>query len=72
VNNCHYWAQGNYCKAEKILVTSDRIGDVTPHTFNAEQADEISPTPAQSCMQTCCKTFVTRDQDAHADKIKKL
>ncbi|MEW6524929.1 MAG: DUF1540 domain-containing protein [Bacillota bacterium] len=70
VNNCHYWDKGNYCKAEKIMVTSDRVGDTTDHTFNALQANEFPSTPAGSCLETCCKTFIARDADARSDGIK--
>ncbi|NPV70166.1 MAG: DUF1540 domain-containing protein [Firmicutes bacterium] len=72
MNNCHYWAKDNYCNAEQIMVSSDRTGDTTPHTFNALQAADFPHTPVKSCMDTCCKTFVTREGDARADGIKKM
>ncbi|MCR4397518.1 MAG: DUF1540 domain-containing protein [Firmicutes bacterium] len=72
VSNCHYWADGNYCSAEQIVVTSDRMGDTTPHTFNALEASQFPRTPAGSSMETCCKTFVTKGDDAKADRVKRM
>ncbi len=72
VNNCHYWAKDNYCSAEQIMVSSDKMGDTTPHTFNAVQASEFPHTPVGSSMETCCKTFITRDKDARDDGIHKM
>jgi len=72
VDNCHYWTKDNYCGAEQIMVSSDKVGDTTPHTFNAAQASSFPHTPVASCMETCCKTFVTKGKDAHADGIHKM
>ncbi len=72
VNNCHYWSKDNYCSAEQILVSSDRVGDTTPHLMNALQAGDFPHTPVSSCMETCCKTFVTREEDARAEGVKKM
>lgn len=58
VNNCHYWNQGNHCKANKIMVTSDSMGDTMPDTFDAPQASTAQQTPCNTCMETCCKSFV--------------
>ncbi len=61
VNNCHYWAQGNQCVANEIIVTSDEFGDSQPDRIDAQMAKQLSPTPADTCMATCCKTFVPKD-----------
>ncbi|MFS8570386.1 MAG: DUF1540 domain-containing protein [Thermaerobacter sp.] len=64
VSNCHYWDHGNRCAAERILITLDRIGDRYPEDVDAQQVsmivDEVGTTPAESCMETCCKTFRPR------------
>lgn len=58
VNNCHYWKTGNLCDASEIMVTSDSIGSSMPDSFDAPQASTAPQTPVNSCMETCCKTFV--------------
>ena len=58
VDNCHYWGTGNHCIANKILVTVDAYADRMPDTMDAPQASTAPQTPANSCMETCCKTFV--------------
>jgi hypothetical protein len=73
VNNCHYWGQGNKCDAEEILVTSDAIGAAYPDDFDCKQSNQLSPTPVDNCMSSCCKTFVPQNSDKiMADKVKKL
>lgn len=61
VSNCHYWSSGNICDASEIMVTSDHTGSSQPDSVDAPQAGTISQTPVQSCMETCCKTFVDRN-----------
>jgi hypothetical protein len=58
VANCHYWKNGNICDASEIMVTSDSLGSTMPDSFDAPQASIAQETPVNSCMQTCCKTFV--------------
>jgi len=73
VNNCHYWAQGNKCDAREVLVTSDQIGASYPDEFDCEQAAELVPTPVDTCMASCCKTFVAKNSNKiKADNVKKL
>jgi len=65
VRNCHYWADGEHCTAEKILVTTDAIGRLYPESVDAAEAQDIvrqhGPTEAEKCYDTCCKTFTPRD-----------
>lgn len=65
ISNCHYWDDGNRCGADKILITSDAVGDRYPDDIDAQQVtmivDEVGTTPTGSCMETCCKTFRPRD-----------
>lgn len=58
VANCHYWKTGNICDASEIMITSDSIGNTTPDSFDATQASTAPETPVNTCMETCCKTFV--------------
>lgn len=72
VNSCHYWDSGNHCKAQKIMVTSDSMGDTMPDTFDAPQASTAAQTPADSCMETCCKTFARKGaKEANMDGVYK-
>lgn len=61
VDNCIYWAPKNYCKADTILITSDAAGVRYPEGIDAPQThmivQEIGETPANTCMDTACKTF---------------
>ncbi|WP_027364912.1 DUF1540 domain-containing protein [Desulfotruncus alcoholivorax] len=60
INNCHYWTNGNKCSANEILVASDEFGDNRSDAIDATMAQQLTPTSAQSCMATCCKTFVPK------------
>jgi hypothetical protein len=64
VDNCAYWAEDNYCKADTILITSDAAGVRYPEGVDAPQTEmivqEMGQTPARSCMDTACKTFKAR------------
>ncbi|MCF8012254.1 MAG: DUF1540 domain-containing protein [Clostridiales bacterium] len=74
VNDCHYWGQGNVCKANKILVASDDFGDSQPDQIDATMASQYSPTPSKgSCMSTCCKSYVPRGTNKiNNDNITKM
>lgn len=64
VDNCTYWGQGNVCEATTILITSDAVGRRFPESVDAKDVDTIldtvGETPAQTCMETACKTFKAR------------
>lgn len=60
VNNCHYWTQGNHCGASSILITSDQFGFNEEDSYDAPQSAQTPPSPVESCMETCCKTFVVK------------
>jgi len=64
VSNCHYWKTGNICDASEIMITSDTIGNTRPDGFDAPQASTAPETPVNSCMETCCKTFVASSSQA--------
>jgi len=73
INNCHYWANGNKCEANEILVTPDTFADNQQDSIDATMAKQLTPTSADSCISTCCKTFVHKDSDKkNADHINKI
>lgn len=73
VSNCHYWSEGNACAATEIIVVSDAFSDMQPASLDAKQARSIPRTPVQTCMETCCKTFVDRGScNANADSVRKI
>ena len=61
VSNCHYWADDNHCTADRILITTDSIGRRYPEAIDASSVGDLvrqhGHTAADSCMETCCKTF---------------
>lgn len=70
VSNCHYWAQGNHCDANQILVTSDEMGDEAGDRYDAPQASTMRQTQVQTCMDTCCKTFIPKgSNDVDVDGV---
>ncbi|MDD4568576.1 MAG: DUF1540 domain-containing protein [Tepidanaerobacteraceae bacterium] len=72
VANCHYWKKGNICDASEILITSDSLGNTMPDSYDAPQASVAEETPVNTCMQTCCKTFVDRNSpQINADGVYK-
>lgn len=73
VNNCHYWSANNICDASEIMVTSDSLATKAPDAIDAPKAATISPTPVNTCMETCCKTYVIKgDADKMKDGIKRM
>jgi hypothetical protein len=64
VSNCTYWAKGNNCQADMIMV------EVDPHAnknFNAEFAGEYGydsehKDAASSARETCCHTFKAKNK----------
>ncbi|MEG3071508.1 MAG: DUF1540 domain-containing protein [Peptococcaceae bacterium] len=61
VNNCHYYGKGNLCQADKILITSDTMSQNLSANIDAPNAGQITPTPVAKCPETCCKTFVHKN-----------
>lgn len=73
INNCHYWAKGNKCEANEILVADDSFAAKQQDSIDATMAKQLTPASADSCMSTCCKTFVQKDSDQiNADNIYKM
>jgi len=73
VDNCNYWSSGNKCVANEIMVMSDSLADKTPDTIDAPKAATFNPTPASTCMETCCKTFVSKGSDKpYVDGVKRM
>ncbi|MDN5322105.1 MAG: hypothetical protein PWQ67_559 [Clostridia bacterium] len=72
VNDCHYWAQGNKCVANEILVATDQFGENQPDRVDAAMAKQLSPEQAGNCMETCCKTYVQKGSNQIGiDNVKK-
>lgn len=72
VSNCHYYGQGHKCLASEIVVVNDEFGLRQPEMQDATQASSFPDTPASSCMETCCKTFVhSNSSKTHVDGITK-
>ncbi len=72
VNTCHYYGQGNKCLANEIVVVNDQFGNAQPDNVDATQASTFPPTPADTCMQTCCKSFVHKGSaQINADGVTK-
>ena len=69
VNTCHYWRQGNICDAQQIMVTADSMAAAAPDRIDAPLANEVTPTPVDNCMQTCCKTFVHKTASGRAKRM---
>jgi len=70
IDNCHYWAEGNECMASQILITSDAVGRQEPESFDAPVAQSMARTPVHKCMETCCKTFMSKDsRNKYADDV---
>ncbi len=76
VCNCHYWAEGEHCTAEKILITTDRIGQLYPESLDAADTATVArqhgASEADACMETCCKTFRVRTNRRPAGTPQKM
>ncbi|HHU75947.1 MAG TPA: DUF1540 domain-containing protein [Firmicutes bacterium] len=73
IQNCHYWRNGYMCGASEIMVTSDAVGAIEPDSYDAVNHANLKPTPANSCMETCCKTFVDKSSPhIDADGVTRL
>lgn len=73
VNDCHYWKQGNLCVANEILVTTDQFGANQPDKIDASMAKQLTPQTAGTCMQTCCKSYVSKGSNKISqDGVKKM
>jgi len=57
VSNCAYWATGNRCSAEEIMVDIDRHARADYGSEFAESFDERHRDTAADSSVTCCHTF---------------
>ena len=66
VDNCKWWGEEDVCVADKLLVVSDDFAEDLPNEQDVEETEEIvnqmGRSPITDCTQSCCKTFVPRDQ----------
>ncbi|MDD3652666.1 MAG: DUF1540 domain-containing protein [Desulfotomaculaceae bacterium] len=73
VNDCHYWAQGNRCDANEILVATNGFAESQPDQVDAQMASQITPDSAGKCTSTACKTYANRNSDKiNEDKVKRM
>lgn len=63
VENCNYYEKGNICTANEIMVMGDSQGSEFPDRVDHGMAAQIPAFSANSCMSTCCKTFVDKNSD---------
>lgn len=64
VENCDYWGAKNHCLAEKILIVSDQQAVAWPDAVDAPTGSTLQTAHVQNCMQTACKTFQHRHDQA--------
>ena len=58
VSNCKYWAQGNECKADVIMIEVDRHANANfNEEFSGESFDSEHKDIAANAANTCCHTF---------------
>ena len=57
VSNCAYWAKGNRCSAEEIMVDIDRRARADYGSEFAESFDTQRQEKAADSAATCCHTF---------------
>ncbi|MTI83020.1 MAG: DUF1540 domain-containing protein [Firmicutes bacterium] len=73
VSDCHYYAQGNLCKANEILVATDAFGEKQPDQIDATMSSQYTAEQAGTCMATCCKSYVPKGSNMTTqDGIKKM
>ncbi|QRG66108.1 DUF1540 domain-containing protein [Brevibacillus choshinensis] len=56
VANCEYWAQGNLCSADEIMVEIDAHASADYKTEFAAENDSHQD-KANTSSETCCLTF---------------
>ncbi len=72
VGNCHYYGKGNVCKANQIMITSDTMSQNLSSNIDAPYAAQINQTPVTKSPETCCKTFVHKnDFNQNTDGVMK-
>ncbi len=58
VANCDYWAQGNNCKADTIMIEIDKHANSSfNEEFAGESFDSEHRDAASKAAGTCCHTF---------------
>ncbi|KJS17580.1 MAG: hypothetical protein VR69_04410 [Peptococcaceae bacterium BRH_c4b] len=73
VSDCHYYAQGNRCNANEILVSTDDFAVKQPDNVDCTMAKQLTPVKAGNCTATACKTYVSKGSgDIRADGVQKM
>lgn len=61
VSNCEYWAKGNQCHADAIMIEIDQHANARFDTeFAGESFDSEHKDAARNVANTCCHTFEPR------------
>jgi len=62
VGDCYYFAKGNKCTADNILVTTEAFSEnANEADIGFEMAGELSPQEAGSSSKTSCLTYKPRN-----------
>ena len=62
VGDCYYYAKGNRCQADNILVTTNSFAENTSEAdMSFEMASELSPQEAGASGKTSCLTYKPRN-----------
>ena len=64
VSNCEYWADGNECAADSILITAGGTAGKERHGHDAQR---LGHTPVQIAQDSFCLTFEARQQGAEEE-----
>lgn len=66
VSNCHFWAEGNSCSADQILIEVDGQAANAHDTEFAVEAG-IEQHHAAKSAATCCETFQPKGRASHGE-----
>ena len=62
VGDCYYYAKGNRCQADNILVTTNSFAENSNEAdMDFEMASELSPQEAGASSKTSCLTYKPRN-----------
>jgi hypothetical protein len=61
------------CVANEILVATDQFGASQPDNVDCSMAKQLTPQSAETCMETCCKSYVPKNSNKISqDGVKKM
>ncbi|WP_068775147.1 DUF1540 domain-containing protein [Paenibacillus sp. FJAT-26967] len=63
VSNCAYWGQGNNCRADVIMIETDKHASADLSSeFAGETFDVNHKDKASNAANTCCHTFKEKNK----------